>query len=168
MTFGNPMRFHARTLSDSTAVFNHAITHCNCKKPEERPISWPCRFAKLRGLRSCSREEQWNTLPGMILPKWICGSEKLSRPRNSRRPGIRPISFMSILEKRSASSIQRPDTDLYAVDQLVGKLVVGVVNFPPKQIGPIMSECLVTGFHTGQGVALCVPDREVPLGAKLC
>jgi tRNA-binding protein len=43
-----------------------------------------------------------------------------------------------------------------------------VVNFPPKQIGPIMSECLVTGFHTERGeVALCVPDREVPLGAKL-
>lgn len=59
-------------------------------------------------------------------------------------------------------------TDLYAMDQLVGKLVVGVVNFPPKQIGPIMSECLVTGFHSSQGVALCVPDREVPLGAKLC
>lgn len=59
-------------------------------------------------------------------------------------------------------------TDLYRPDDLVGRLVVGVVNFPRKQIGPLMSECLVTGFHDAQGrVALCVPDAEVPLGAKL-
>jgi tRNA-binding protein len=46
--------------------------------------------------------------------------------------------------------------------------VVAVVNFPKKQIGPIQSECLVTGFHDSDGhVALCVPDRDVPLGTKL-
>lgn len=66
--------------------------------------------------------------------------------------------------KKSSAQI----TDLYAPEELVGKLVVGVVNFPPKQIGPIMSECLITGFRTEQGhVALCVPDRDVPLGARL-
>lgn len=59
-------------------------------------------------------------------------------------------------------------TDLYRPEDLVGRLVVGVVNFPKKQIGPLMSECLVTGFHDAAGrVALCVPDAEVPLGAKL-
>ena len=59
-------------------------------------------------------------------------------------------------------------TALYRPDELVGKLVVGVVNFPPKQIGPMRSECLVTGFHDEEGrVALCVPDRAVPLGTKL-
>lgn len=59
-------------------------------------------------------------------------------------------------------------THLYSREDLIGKLVVGVVNFPKKQIGPVMSECLVTGFHNEQGeVALCVPDRPVPLGAKL-
>ncbi|MFU8768174.1 MAG: tRNA-binding protein [Desulfotignum sp.] len=59
-------------------------------------------------------------------------------------------------------------THLYRPEDLVGKLVVGVVNFPKKQIGPLMSECLVTGFHTAEGeVALCVPDRPVPLGSKL-
>ncbi len=59
-------------------------------------------------------------------------------------------------------------TGLYRPDQLVGKLVVGVVNFPKKQIGPVMSECLVTGFHDENGeVALCVPDRTVPVGTKL-
>jgi len=56
----------------------------------------------------------------------------------------------------------------YRPDDLVGRLVVGVVNFPKKQIGPLMSECLITGFHDADGnVALCVPDRDVPLGAKL-
>jgi tRNA-binding protein len=60
-------------------------------------------------------------------------------------------------------------TALYAAEALVGKLVVGVVNFPKKQIGPLMSECLITGFHNADGdVALCVPDQVVPLGAKLC
>lgn len=66
--------------------------------------------------------------------------------------------------RRSSAQI----TALYTPDELVGKLVVGVVNFPKKQIGPFMSECLVTGFHNEDGdVALCVPDRPVPLGTKL-
>lgn len=59
-------------------------------------------------------------------------------------------------------------TDRYRPEDLVDKLVVAVVNFPRKQIGPLMSECLVTGFHDEKGeVALCVPDRPVPLGTKL-
>ena len=59
-------------------------------------------------------------------------------------------------------------TDLYQPGELVGRLVVAVVNFPKKQIGPLQSECLVTGFHDEQGrVALCSPDRDVPLGTKL-
>jgi len=66
--------------------------------------------------------------------------------------------------RRSSAQI----TDLYAAEALVGRLVVGVVNFPPKQIGPMMSECLVTGFHDAEGrVVLCVPEADVPLGAKL-
>jgi tRNA-binding protein len=57
---------------------------------------------------------------------------------------------------------------LYTIAELVGRLVVGVVNFQKKQIGPLMSECLVTGFHNERGeVVLCVPDRPVPLGTKL-
>ncbi len=60
-------------------------------------------------------------------------------------------------------------TDLYYPESLIGKLVVGVVNFPKKQIGPLMSECLITGFHDAHGaVVLCVPDQDVPPGAKLC
>ncbi|MFU8815679.1 MAG: tRNA-binding protein [Pseudomonadales bacterium] len=59
-------------------------------------------------------------------------------------------------------------TDLYRPEALVGRLVVAVVNFPAKQIGPLMSECLVTGFHDADGrVVLCVPDGAVPVGARL-
>lgn len=59
-------------------------------------------------------------------------------------------------------------TDLYAAEDLIGKQVMGVVNFPPKQIGPIMSECLVTGFYREDGaVVLAVPDKEVHNGARL-
>ena len=59
-------------------------------------------------------------------------------------------------------------TARYRPEDLVGRLIVGVVNFPPKQIGPLMSECLITGFRDERGdVLLCVPDGAVPLGAKL-
>ncbi len=59
-------------------------------------------------------------------------------------------------------------TDLYESEELVGKQVVGVVNFPPKQIGPFMSECLVTGFVQADGsVVLAVPDLPVANGLRL-
>lgn len=59
-------------------------------------------------------------------------------------------------------------TDLYTTDELVGKQVIAVVNFPPKQIGPIRSECLVTGFYTANGdVVLAVPDKNIKNGARL-
>jgi len=59
-------------------------------------------------------------------------------------------------------------TALYAAHELVGRLVVAVVNFPDKQIGPLRSQCLVTGFHDAHGrVTLCMPEHDVPLGTRL-
>lgn len=67
-------------------------------------------------------------------------------------------------ERRSSAQI----TDRYAAGELVGKQVLAVVNFPPKQIGPFMSECLVTGFATDDGsVVLAVPDEPVANGLRL-
>lgn len=59
-------------------------------------------------------------------------------------------------------------TDHYGPEELVGRQVLAVVNFPPRQIGPMMSECLVTGCYREDGsVVLAVPDKNVPNGARL-
>ncbi len=59
-------------------------------------------------------------------------------------------------------------TDLYQADGLVGQQVIGVVNFPPKQIGPIKSQCLITGFPQNDGsVVLIQPERPIENGLKL-
>jgi tRNA-binding protein len=66
--------------------------------------------------------------------------------------------------KKSSAQI----TDLYAKENLLGRQVLAVVNFPVKQIGPMMSECLITGFHREDGaVVLAMPEGKVPNGARL-
>ncbi len=59
-------------------------------------------------------------------------------------------------------------TTLYKPEELVGKQVLGVVNFPIKQIGPMRSEFLLTGIYgDNDSVILAVPDKPVPNGARL-
>jgi tRNA-binding protein len=59
-------------------------------------------------------------------------------------------------------------TDLYSKEELLNKKIIGVVNFPPKQIGPFVSEFLCSGFYREDGsVVLAVPDKDVPNGSKL-
>jgi tRNA-binding protein len=66
-------------------------------------------------------------------------------------------------EKRSSAQITN-----YSRDDLEGRLVVGVVNFPPRQIGPFVSEVLVLGATDDEGrVILLHPDAEVPLGRRI-
>lgn len=57
--------------------------------------------------------------------------------------------------------------DLYAPADLIGRQIVGVLNFPPKRIGPFLSEFLLTGFHTAEGVVITTVERPVPNGARL-
>lgn len=56
---------------------------------------------------------------------------------------------------------------LYAADELVGRQIVGVLNFPPKQVGPFRSEFLLTGFPTDEGVVITTIERRVPDGTRL-
>ena len=65
--------------------------------------------------------------------------------------------------KKSSAQV----TELYSKEDLLGRQIVGVVNFPDKQIGPFRSEFLLTGFVTGEGVVLAQPERPVGNGAKL-
>ena len=66
--------------------------------------------------------------------------------------------------KKSSAQI----TDHYTPQKLIGRQVSAVVNFPKKQIGPLMSECLVTGFIQDDGsVILCVPDKKAINGTRL-
>lgn len=66
--------------------------------------------------------------------------------------------------KKSSAQI----TNHYSVDSLMGRKVAAVVNFPPRQIGPFMSEILVLGFPDTDGkIVLFAPDTEVPDGSRL-
>ena len=65
--------------------------------------------------------------------------------------------------KKSSAQI----TEVYNCDDLVGKQVLAVVNFPPRQIADFMSEVLVLGTYSKQGVVLIRPDEQVENGDKL-
>jgi len=84
----------------------------------------------------------------------------------ARKPAIKLwVDFgPEIGEKKTSAQI----TDHYQPDTLVGRMVIGVVNFPPRQIGPFMSEVLVLGVDdTKGGVVLLAPDQDVAPGQRM-
>lgn len=82
----------------------------------------------------------------------------------ARKPALKVwVDFGPYGEKKTSAQIAA----LYRPEDLVGRQVVGVINFPPKQIGPFMSEFLLTGFHTDEGIVLTALERAVPNGARL-
>ena len=85
----------------------------------------------------------------------------------ARKPAFKlKIDFgEAIGTKRSSAQI----TVHYRVEELVGRQVVGIVNFPPRQIGPFMSEVLTLGFADENGdIVLLEPERPVPNGSRMC
>jgi tRNA-binding protein len=83
----------------------------------------------------------------------------------ARKPAYKlTVDFGEFGVKKSSAQI----VALYTKEELVGKRIVGVINFPLKQIGPFQSEFLTTGFYRDDGaVVLAVPDKEVPNGSKI-
>jgi len=84
----------------------------------------------------------------------------------ARKPAIKLwIDFGGeIGEKKSSAQI----TKYYSPDEIVGRQVLAVVNFPPRQIGKVMSEVLVLGIPDEEGeVVLIHPDKSVPTGGRL-
>lgn len=84
----------------------------------------------------------------------------------ARKPAIKLwIDFGPDMgEKKSSAQI----TELYTADALIGRQVMAVVNFPPRQIGPFMSEVLVLGASDAEGrISLLAPDHDVPVGARM-
>ncbi|MCH1388070.1 MAG: tRNA-binding protein [Rhodobacteraceae bacterium] len=84
----------------------------------------------------------------------------------ARKPAIKMwIDFGGEIGERKTSA---QVTAHYTPEQLVGKQVMGVVNFPPRQIGPFMSEVLVLGCMDDSGaVVLIAPDQIVPNGGRM-
>ncbi len=84
----------------------------------------------------------------------------------ARQPAIKVwVDFGAELGVRKASA---QVTAHYTVEDLIGRQVAAVVNFPPKQIGKFMSEILILGFPDGTGeVVLIVPEQQVPSGGRL-
>ncbi len=84
----------------------------------------------------------------------------------ARKPAIKMwVDFgPDIGERKTSAQI----TDHYTPEALIGRQVIGVVNFPPRQIGKFMSEVLVLGAYDATGVVLIAPDKEIPLGERLC
>ena len=73
------------------------------------------------------------------------------------------VDFGPYGEKKTSAQIAA----LYSAEQLVGRQIVGVINFPEKQIGPFRSQFLLTGFHTDAGVVVTALERPVPNGTRL-
>ena len=82
----------------------------------------------------------------------------------ARRPAWKVwVDFGRYGERKTSAQIAA----LYRPEDLIGRQVVGVINFPEKQIGPFRSQFLLTGFHTDDGVVITTVERPVPNGARL-
>ena len=90
---------------------------------------------------------------------------KVEQFKEARKPAYKVfIDFGSYGIKRSSAQI----TDLYKIEDLIGKEVVAVINFFPKQIANFVSEVLILGVNDADGnVVLLQPERIVPLGEKI-
>lgn len=82
----------------------------------------------------------------------------------ARKPAYKLwVDFGRYGERKTSAQI----TALYTPEQLVGRQIVGVINFPEKQVGPFRSQFLLTGFPTDEGVVVTALERPVPNGTRM-
>jgi tRNA-binding protein len=82
----------------------------------------------------------------------------------ARKPAYKIwVDFGPYGEKKTSAQVAH----LYQPDDLVGRQIVGVINFPEKQVGPFKSQFLLTGFPTDEGVVVTAIERSVPNGTHL-
>ena len=82
----------------------------------------------------------------------------------ARKPAYRIwVDFGPFGERKTSAQV----VALYAPEDLLGRQIVGVINFPEKQIGPLKSQFLLTGFPTAAGVVITTTERPVPNGSRL-
>jgi tRNA-binding protein len=84
--------------------------------------------------------------------------------KEAKKPAYKMIvDFGDVGTRKTSAQI----TSLYSADELVGKQVIAVVNFPPKQIANLQSECLILGAVEGGEVTLLIPDKPVKDGLRI-
>jgi tRNA-binding protein len=82
----------------------------------------------------------------------------------ARKPAYKIwVDFGPYGERKTSAQV----TDLYSAKELVGRQIIGVINFPEKQVGPFRSQFLLTGFPTKVGVVITTVERPVPNGTRM-
>lgn len=82
----------------------------------------------------------------------------------ARKPAYKIwVDFGAYGERKTSAQV----VSLYTKEELVGKQIIGVINFLEKQIGPFRSQFLLTGFETDQGIVISTIERPVPNGTKI-
>ncbi len=141
----------------------------------DRPNTTPCLARLSRNRSQAARHREAEAMKSLETISWqefekvelrvgtIVAVEAFPE---ARKPAWKlSIDFGADLGMRKSSA---QITTLYEEVDLIGRQVLAVVNFPPKQIGPMMSECLVTGFEREDGaIVLAKPDSPVPNGSRL-
>ncbi|CAI3955829.1 tRNA-binding EMAP/Myf domain (EMAP) (PDB:1MKH) [Commensalibacter communis] len=82
----------------------------------------------------------------------------------ARKPAYKVwVDFGAYGERKTSAQI----VSLYTKEELIGKQIIGVINFPEKQIGSFRSQFLLTGFETDQGIVISTIERQVPNGTRI-
>lgn len=131
-------------------------------KKRDRPHSHKGPLMNERHPATPATEIAWADFEKLVI---VAGTVTRVEPfPEARRPAWKVwVDFGPYGERKTSAQIAA----LYRAEDLIGRQIVGVINFPDKQIGPFRSQFLLTGFHTDEGVVLTAVERAVPNGTRL-